>query len=257
MPGSERRRGARGLMRPRRIAAPARHLPRLVAALLALHPGPAGAEAGVCDQFDLQVTTTPSLPTSAAALRRNDEIVRMAAARFDVVLVGDSITQLWPADILARTFPGRTVLNLGVGRDRIQNVLWRLETDDLSQVSPREVYVLAGTNNLTVDKPCAIVAGIAKLLGTLRRLWPAARTGVIGLLPRGLAGDAVDAERRETDTLMRGTFGSGGGARYLDPEPAFDCGPDRQACGLYVGDLVHLSHAGYEALGGLLRAGEH
>lgn len=246
MPGSERRRSAR-------VVAFASRLPSVVAVLAALHSEPAGAQEGTCDRFDLQITTTPSLPSSAEALRRNEEIARTAASRFDVVLLGDSITQLWPADVLARTFPGRTVLNLGVGRDRVQNVLWRLETDDLSRVSPREVYVLAGTNNLSVDKPCAIVAGLATVIQTVRRLWPAARTGVIGLLPRGPAGDAVDAERRRTDSLLRAALGSGGEVGYLDPEPAFDCRADRQDCGLYVGDLVHLSHAGYEALGGLLR----
>lgn len=246
MPGSERRRSAC-------IVAFASRLSRVAAVLVALHPGPAGAQGSTCDKFDLQITTTPSLPSSAEALRRNDAIARTAASRFDVVLLGDSITQLWPADVLARTFPGRTVLNLGVGRDRVQNVLWRLEADDLSRVDPREVYVLAGTNNLSVDKPCAIVAGLAKVLQTVRRLWPAAQTSLIGLLPRGPIGDAVDAERRKTDSLLHAAFGSGGKVGYLDPEPAFEYRPDRKACGLYVGDLVHLSHAGYEALGGLLR----
>ena len=170
MPGSERRRSAC-------VVAFASRLSSVVAVLAALHSEPAGAQEGACDRFDLQITTTPSLPSSAEALRRNDEIARTAASRFDVVLLGDSITQLWPADVLARTFPGRMVLNLGVGRDRVQNVLWRLEADDLSRVNPREVYILAGTNNLSVDKPCAIVAGLATVIQTERRLWPAARAG--------------------------------------------------------------------------------
>lgn len=246
MHGSEPRRGAG-------VAALASRLSCIGAILLVLHPGTAGAQGGTCDRFDLQITTTPSLPSSAEALRRNNAIMHTAGARFDIVLLGDSITQLWPDDVLANTFPGRTVLNLGVGRDRVQNVLWRLNTDDLSRVGPGEVYLLAGTNNLTVDKPCAIVAGIEKVILTIRRLWPRARIDVIGLLPRGPSGDIVDTERRETDALLQTTLGSSGKARYLDAEPAFSCKLDRKSCGLYVDDLVHLSHAGYEALGGLLR----
>lgn len=247
MPSFEHRRGTW-------VAALATRISCVSATLVALHSGLAGAQDRTCDRFDLQITTTPSPPSSAEALRRNDTIMRTAIGRFDVVLLGDSITQLWPADVLVHTFPGRTVLNLGVGRDRVQNMLWRLETDDLSRVDPGEVYVLAGTNNLSVDKPCAIVAGINKILTSTRRLWPMARIDVIGLLPRGLAGDALDAERRETDVLLRTALGSVEKVGYLDPERAFNCKPDRQACGLYVSDLVHLSHTGYEALGELLDA---
>ena len=63
----------------------------------------------------------------------------------------------------------------------------------------------------------------------------------------------MDAERRETHSLLHAASGSGRKVGYLDPEPAFECRPDRKACGLYVGDLVHLSHSGCKALGGLVR----
>ena len=63
----------------------------------------------------------------------------------DVVMLGDSITHFWEwrhPESWAKFTKGRTVLNLGYGGDRTQNVLWRMEHGELDGYTARCVPVL-------------------------------------------------------------------------------------------------------------------
>jgi hypothetical protein len=76
----------------------------------------------------------------------------------DFLLIGDSLVEMWPQEAWTASFPDTTVLNLGVGGDTTQNVLWRLSKMPLTRIQPRRVALLIGTNNLShKDKPCAIL----------------------------------------------------------------------------------------------------
>src|SRR5262249_8417608 len=68
--------------------------------------------------------------------RHEAELQLQKSAHPEVVLIGDSITHFWAGEPLARqsngptawqrAFGGLSVVNLGFGWDRTQNVLWRL-----------------------------------------------------------------------------------------------------------------------------------
>src|SRR5712671_4805599 len=73
----------------------------------------------------------------------------------DIYFEGDSITRRWGAtdypDLLAnwkQNFFGWNAADFGWGADRIQNILWRLESGELEGVNPKVVVLLAGTNNV-------------------------------------------------------------------------------------------------------------
>lgn len=76
-----------------------------------------------------------------------------------VVLIGDSITHFWSGLPAATTVNGPTawqrvfgdgsVVNMGFGWDRTQNVLWRLRQGEFDGLRPRWVVLNIGTNNLT------------------------------------------------------------------------------------------------------------
>jgi hypothetical protein len=56
-------------------------------------------------------------------------LVKIAEANkgpIDVLLVGDSITMQW-GSALAEHFPKLKTVNIGIGGDKTQNVLWRLD----------------------------------------------------------------------------------------------------------------------------------
>ena len=97
----------------------------------------------------------------------------------EIVMLGDSITHFWGgepvggrrtgADEWDRFFAGRRVVNLGYGWDRTENVLWRLTHGEFDGVSPKVVVVMIGTNNIDLNTPDEIAAGITAICAELHR----------------------------------------------------------------------------------------
>lgn len=111
----------------------------------------------------------------------------------ELVFIGDSITARWPQEMLDEHFGEYRPVNLGIGGDWIQNVLWRVENGVLDQVEINTIVLLIGTNNIvnrfTVEE---IVAGTKSLLAVIQRVSPESRILLLGILPRaGAANDKV------------------------------------------------------------------
>ena len=70
----------------------------------------------------------------------------------NLLFVGDSITDAWrrgPQNELYKERWGKhNPLNLGIGGDRTQHVLWRLENGEVEGIKPKVVVLMIGTNNL-------------------------------------------------------------------------------------------------------------
>jgi hypothetical protein len=82
---------------------------------------------------------------------RHKEFLKIVAkGEGDVIFIGDSITQGWEGegkDVWARFYGPRNAINLGIGGDRTQHVLWRLENGNLKGLAPKAAVVMIGTNN--------------------------------------------------------------------------------------------------------------
>ena len=70
-----------------------------------------------------------------------------AKGAIDVLLVGDSITMQWGA-AWQKHFGRYKTVNLGIGGDKTQNVLWRLDHGGLAGIEPRVIVLLIGNNNM-------------------------------------------------------------------------------------------------------------
>ncbi len=109
-------------------------------------------------------------------------------------MIGDSITHYWagpPAaphvrgpDAWKQAFGEHAVANLGFGWDRTENVLWRIDHGELDGIAPKQVVVLIGTNNLDLDTPEQVVAGIDAISRRIHAKLPNARILLLGILPR-------------------------------------------------------------------------
>ena len=133
----------------------------------------------------------------------------------EIVMLGDSITHFWGGDPVGgprngtaqwdRFFAGRRVVNLGYGWDRTENVLWRLTHGEFDDVSPAVVVVLIGTNNIGLNTPDEIAAGVEAICSTIHARSPQTRVLLLGVLPRGErpnpARDAVGEVNRRIATL--------------------------------------------------------
>src|ERR1051325_6919769 len=85
--------------------------------------------------------------------QRMAEIEAEASARFfPVMFLGDSLTQLWDREAWQRHFTGFPALNTGVGGDRTNHLLWRLDNGMLSHQRPKLIVLLIGTNDLTLGR---------------------------------------------------------------------------------------------------------
>ena len=64
------------------------------------------------------------------------------------IFYGDSITNAWP---LAEFFPGKSILNRGIGGDNIYGLYDRLN-EDVLPYSPERVFMMIGINGIEEDE---------------------------------------------------------------------------------------------------------
>ena len=115
--------------------------------------------------------------------------------KFDLVLVGDSITHRWDreghgAAAYATVTNQLKTLNLGFGADGSVNCLWRLRNGELDGYTAKVFQVLIGTND--GDVSWVVAARIRAVLREIRSRHPESTIMLCALLPRG----ELDDERR-------------------------------------------------------------
>ena len=109
---------------------------------------------------------------------------------FDFVLIGDSITDGWPArgkDSYARFLPWKP-LDLGVSSESTENVLFRISNGELDGIHPKVVMIMIGTNNqghYGDEKPEWTAAGVKKIIEVVRAKCPNAKILLLAIFPRG------------------------------------------------------------------------
>ncbi|AUC97975.1 hypothetical protein CWS35_29830 [Bradyrhizobium sp. SK17] len=215
--------------------------------------GAAPLSGPACDEADQQIASTPTIPDSANALRRDLKNVGSLPADASIVLLGDSLVEAWPQDLSSSLAAGRPVLNLGVGRDRIQNTLWLLTSfeQQLKRVQPQSVILLLGTNNVYLDKPCGVRLAFDHVFDRISRIWPKARVVQILILPRGPNMTGARETISEVNASLQSREKSVQKYRVLDAS-AIAC-RDGTPCANYRDDLLHLTRTGYEELTQIVR----
>lgn len=126
-----------------------------------------------------------------------------------VVFIGDSITHFWESTgrvYWERFFAGEPykALNLGMGGDRTEHVLWRIDHGELDGYEAKVVVLMIGTNNtgqFTEEKEPVgnTVIGIRTVLDRIRAKQPKAKIVLCAIFPRGH--DATDDNRRRNNMV--------------------------------------------------------
>ena len=100
-------------------------------------------------------------------------LVQAKKGHIDLLFLGDSITQGWNENTVWQRFYGpRHAANFGIGGDRTQHVLWRIQNGELEGISPKVTVLMIGTNNLFDDTPDEIVQGIKTIVAEIRPACP-------------------------------------------------------------------------------------
>lgn len=111
---------------------------------------------------------------------------KVLAIKPELIFIGDSITARWPEELVKQNFGKYRYVNLGIGGDWVQNVLWRVLNGVLDQVHPKVIVLMVGTNNLFHRfTPDEIAEGVAAILKALHEKAPGSKVLVEGILPGG------------------------------------------------------------------------
>ena len=117
---------------------------------------------------------------------------RVEAARgdVDVLFLGDSITQGWEGsgkEVWQEFYGPRKAVNIGIGGDRTQHVLWRLENGNINGIKPKVTVLMIGTNNSNRDDhtPGEILEGVTAIVRKLRASLPDTKILLVAIFPRG------------------------------------------------------------------------
>jgi beta-glucosidase len=183
--------------------------------------------------------------------QRNDSMnERVKKGNVDLLMIGDSITHGWEGDgkeIWKKYYDKRNAVNLGIGGDCTQHVLWRLENGNIDGISPKLAVIMIGTNNAGNIHGSAedIVLGVKTIVEKLRKKLPNMKILVLGIFPRGE--DDKDALRKVNMKANEGIakLGDDKMVFYLDIGDKF-LGPDRKLPRDIMPDLLHPNAKGYE-----------
>jgi lysophospholipase L1-like esterase len=192
------------------------------------------------------------------AERHRAAVALMQARRPEIVMLGDSITHFWGGEPTGgrtsgrmtgaaewdRAFAGRRVVNLGYGWDRTENVLWRLTHGEFDDVTPAVVVILIGTNNVSINTPDEIAAGIAAICAEIHRRSSSTRILLLGLLPRGERPNPAREAVAEVNRRIAGLDGRDG-VTYLDIGGVF-LTPDGTVTREVMYDFLHPTARGYQ-----------
>jgi lysophospholipase L1-like esterase len=200
---------------------------------------------------DWRVYDWPARHAAAVALMRERQP--------EIVMLGDSIMHFWGGDpsgeqiggrrtapeVWDHFFSGRRVVNLGYGWDRTENVLWRLRHGEFEGVSPKVVVLMIGTNNVTLNTPDEIAAGVAAICDDVHQRSPTTRILLLGIFPRG---EKPNADRATVDAVNQRIAhfdGRAGVVTYLDIGEKF-LAADRTIDQAIMYDFLHPTPRGYE-----------
>lgn len=179
-----------------------------------------------------------------------------------LVFLGDSITQGWSGKGKAtweKYYTPRKAANFGIGGDRTEHVLWRLQNGNFDGLSPKLIVLMIGTNNTGhvgreqkelqgAKYQCSAgqtAEGVKLILEALKKKCPKSKILLLGIFPRGeKPADAMRQQNEATNALIA-KFADGQTVQFLDIGQTF-LQPDGTLTREIMPDLLHLSEAGYE-----------
>jgi lysophospholipase L1-like esterase len=183
-------------------------------------------------------------------------VARAKQGGVDMLFLGDSITAGWlwgkgGLNIWNKMYVPRHAADFGIGYDRTQNVLWRIENGELEGINPKVVVLLIGTNNAGYEddgKPRnttpEIIEGVTTIVRELRTRLPESKILLLGIFPRGEKADPV---REQIKAINAGIakLDDGKTVKFMDVGAKLP-GPDGTLSRDIMPDLLHPNEKGYQ-----------
>jgi lysophospholipase L1-like esterase len=199
------------------------------------------------EEAKLPSTVKPVSKAGGWMDRHNKMNERVKQGNVDLLMIGDSITHGWEGagkDVWKKFYDPRNAVNLGIGGDQTQHVLWRLGNGNLEGIKPKLAVIMIGTNNAGGNKPEEIADGIKAIVGRLQTKVPGIKVLVLGIFPRGADDkDRLRQVNMKTNEIIA-KLADDKAVFYLDIGEKF-LQKDRTLTKEIMPDLLHLSPKGY------------
>lgn len=188
------------------------------------------------------------VPREGGWMTRHEAMnARVKEGNVDLVFIGDSITQGWEGrgkDVWQKFYGERNAVNLGIGGDRTQHVIWRLDNGNLEGISPKLAVIMIGTNNSGTNTPEQIAEGTTVIVDQLKKKTPKTKTLVLGIFPRGETPADQKRQVNEKTNAIVSKLADDEHVFYLDIGKNF-LQDDGTLSREIMPDLLHLSEQGY------------
>mgnify|MGYP003337475157 FL=1 len=196
--------------------------------------------------------TTPKERTDFIWTDQNKEInadLKKLGSQIDLAFIGDSITRRWRGDgnkeVWNKYWGSYRAVNMGIGGDATQNVLFRLKNGQLDNYQARVFVVMIGTNNCWGKEtvPADVAAGVKSILDLIQSKQPKSKILLLSILPVGDKPNPGREKRAAINSLISKFHG--GPVHYLDISAKF-LESDGTISKDVMPDFLHLSPKGYE-----------
>ena len=195
--------------------------------------------------------------------KRHEAFVGIAKrGNVDLLFLGDSITDAWGGEghrttdagdkIFTSKFVPMKAANFGIGGDRTQHVIWRLQNGELDGIKPKVVQLMIGTNNSNGSDNTAeeIADGVKGIIDEIKKKSPSTKVLLLAVFPRNTGKDdgAKKIQKDKIDkvnSIISKLDDGGKSVKFLDIGSKF-----KDASGALpkelMPDQLHLSEKGYE-----------
>ena len=162
----------------------------------------------------------------------------------NTLLLGDSIVaglSRYP-NVWNEYFAQINALNLGIGGDRVENVLWKAINLPLPS-SVKNVVILCGTNNVSIDTPRDIADCIISLGSILQKKSSGINVSIYGLIPRDEGWSVNRVLINEVNEILKHQCNINGFA-FIFQDHGWTFANGSLDCSLFYKDMLHLTEKG-------------
>lgn len=196
------------------------------------------------------------VPRTGKATNRQSLVLQRAKEApgdYDLEFIGDSITEGWEtrgSNVWHEYYDKRKVINLGVGGDRTEHVLWRFQQGQLNGIKAKVAVVMIGTNNSNIRKDGTeeysdsdILEGVTGIVNEIRKRQPETKIILMAIFPRGKSFSAQRGKILQVNEALA-RLDDGKNIFYLDIGPQL-IESDGSISQSMMKDYLHPGEAGY------------
>ena len=162
----------------------------------------------------------------------------------NTLLLGDSIAvglSRYP-NVWNEYFAQINTLNLGIGGDRVENVLWRAIHLPLPS-SVKNVVILCGTNNISIDTPRDKADCIISISSILQKKSGGINVSICGLIPRDEGWSVNRVLKNEVNEILKHQCSINGFA-FIFQDHGWTFANGSLDCSLFYKDMLRLIEKG-------------